>query len=1181
MSEKKTDFTAEQQLCIHSHGGTLLVSAAAGSGKTTVLVQRIIARITDKEHPVDIDRLLVVTFTRAAAAEMKHRLASKLSELIALHPDDLRLQKQQLLLPRAAIETVDSFCGRLVRENFHLLDIPPQFRVGDEQQLSLIKKDALTEVLGEFYAAGDPDFRELASMLSDSRSDIKLMKTVERLYDFLQPHPDPERWLRECATVYEEPEKLSQSIWGRFVLDHVADNLTKAERLLKTALPLTEAEPNLQLNYAPTITDSLAFVQHAVSLCRLGDWDALLGALKTYAASRPGQKKVGDIATRDRIKELREEAGKIIKKQAELLCGTDKQCRGDLRDTRRLVLMLYEVTRQFSRRFSEKKKAARLLDFSDIEHYALHLLSETADDGTLVPSPLARELSAQFEEILVDEYQDTNALQDALYVALSRGESNLFFVGDVKQSIYGFRQAMPELFLKRRRAYPKFDEIHYPGTVTLGNNFRSRDEVTESVNYVFRQLMSEKISGMCYDENESLKCSASYPAADGHDPEFLIVDTTPGGEDKVEADVAEAEALAKRIKELVGTLPVGQGETHPLRYGDCCVLLRSRRPAFLKAFEKQGIPIVSDDTGTFFNTAEIRLALSLLRCIDNPLQDVPLTAWLMSPLCGFTPDDMAAVRLCHPRTALYNALTAARTKLDNPLLAQRCRTAVAFLEQYRTLACQMTVDRLLLRLYEDTALPELMSAREDGERRCQNLRLLQDQCYRFDQSGFRGLSAFIRYIDRLQAQGVELPGAASVHGEDAVHIMTIHSSKGLEFPVVFLAGLGHEFNRMDLNEDLLLHADLGAGIKRRDPATCNRYITLPHRAVSLATVDEDCAEELRVLYVAMTRAREKLCLSMALKHPEAKLSQLAAALDNREALPSFVVRDAKSMGDWLLSALLRHPSAADWRRRIGREDLPLLADDTHWQLRIEKPLLLCEVQAVEESLPAAADPTVTEQIRERMAYVYPHAALARVPAKMAASQTIDAAPQRQFVAQARPAFLSTAGLTPAERGTAMHSFMLFADYARAAGDVEAEITRLVQNGLLTADQAAVIDRQRLAVFFDSTLYRRMCRSPRCLREFPFTALRPVHQLDPAVADESGECTVMQGIADCVFYEDGELVIVDYKTDRVKTDRELLERYAAQLNIYRQALCQALGAPVRDCLLYSFALGRTISVEESP
>lgn len=1173
----KPNFTPEQEQCIHSHGGTLLVSAAAGSGKTTVLVQRIIARLTDPVHPVDIDRLLIVTFTRAAAAEMKHRLASKLSELIAANPHDLRLQRQQLLLPRAAIETVDSFCGRLVRENFHLLDIPPQFRVGDEQQLSLIKTEALSEVIGECYAENDSDFRELASMLSDSRSDTLLMSTVERLYDFLQPHPDPDRWLDERATVYTEPDMFGDGTWTRVVLVHIEDNLSKAERLLRTALPLAEGDAGLYTNYAPTLNDTLQFTERAIGLCRTGEWDALLHAFRTYTPVRPGQKKVTDGALRDRVKALREEANKIIKKQAELMGGTEEQCRQDLRDTQRLVLKLYDVTRRFSRRFLEKKKAVRLLDFSDIEHYALNLLLCTDNDGHTAPSPLAQELSEQFEEILVDEYQDTNALQDALYVALSRKERNLFFVGDVKQSIYGFRQAMPELFLRRRRAYPKFENEQYPGTITLGNNFRSRDEVTDSVNYVFRQLMSDKISGMDYDENEALKRSAEYPASNGHEPEFLIVDTTPVDGDKIDADVAEAEAIARRIQELVGTLTVGS-DSHPLRYSDCCVLLRSRRPAFAKVFQRHGIPVAADDTGAFFNTAEIRLALSLLRCIDNPLQDVPLAAWLMSPLCGFTPDDMTAIRLCRPKTALYNALTAARTKASDPVLQQRCRDAVAFLDKYRTLACQMTVDRLVLRLYEDTALPELMSARADGARRRNNLQLLQDQCCRFDQSGFRGLSSFIRYIDRLQAQGIELPGSASASAEDAVHFMTIHGSKGLEFPVVFLAGLGHEFNRMDLTKDLLLHAELGAGIKRRDPVTCNRYVTLPHRALSMAIVDAECAEELRVLYVAMTRAREKLCLSMALKKPIDKLSSLAASLGNEPLLPSFTVRDAKSMGEWLLAALLRHPRATEWRRMMGREDLPLLPNETRWRFAVTQPLLLCETDEQEQPLPAAADPVLTAAIRDRMAYTYPHSALSRIPVKLAASQTSEKALERRFVAEARPAFLSKNGLSPAERGTAMHQFMLFADYAAAKDDTKAEIARLVSRGLLTAEQAQVIDTSALSVFFSSSLYERMSHSPQCLREFPFTALRPAYELDPALENEDGEYMVMQGIADCVFYEEGELVIVDYKTDRVKTDRELLERYTTQLSIYRKSLSEALDAPVRECLLYSFALGRTVRVK---
>ncbi len=1166
----KTKWTPEQEQCIYCHDGTLLVSAAAGSGKTSVLVQRIIERITSKENPLDVDRLLVVTFTRAAAAEMKHRLSKRLAELLAAHPGDIYLQRQLLLLPRASIETVDSFCGKLVRENFHLLDIPPQFRVGDKEHLALIKKEALSEVLGEFYADGHPDFRELAAMLSNSRSDAKLMQTVERLYDFLQPHPYPDLWLEKRASVYEEPDKLAEGEWGACVLDHIDDNLAKAERMLKTALPLSEGEDKLYENYAPALSGALAFVERARDLCRAGEWDTLLTALTAYTPFNLGRKKVLDKALKTRVKQLRDDADAILQKQAAFMCGSDAECRADLRDTRRLVLMLYEVTRRFSQRYMEKKKEARMLEFSDVEHLALNLLTTLDENNVAHPTPLAKELSRQYAEILVDEYQDTNALQDALYAALSRQEENLFFVGDVKQSIYGFRQAMPELFLARRNKYGKFENNRYPGTITLGNNFRSRCEVTESVNAVFRQLMTHKISGMDYNDDEKLVPSATYPPANGHEPEMLIVDTS----NAADADTAEAQAIAKRIKELVGTLPVGGVDSqHPLRYSDCCILLRSRRPTIAAVLEKNGIPVASDDAGAFFNTAEIRLALSLLRCIDNPLQDIPLAAWLMSPLCGFTPDDMAAVRLCRPRTALYNALTAAR-KLAEPSLAERCRDAVAFLERYRTLACQLTVDRLFLRLCEDTALPELMSSRADGERRLKNLQLLQEQCCRFDQSGFRGLSSFIRYIDRLQAQGVELPGAVSTQTGDAVHLMTIHGSKGLEFPVVFLAGLGHEFNRMDLMDDLLLHADMGAGIKRSDPVTCNRYVTLPHRALTMKIVDDSCAEELRVLYVAMTRAREKLCLSIATKSPYNKLSALAAALDEHEALPSYVVRDAKSMGEWLMAALLRHPGAVEWRKAIDREDLPLLPDETPWQFRVETPQSETATDCIDE-IPAEADPAVTEQILARMNYRYPHEALARVPVKLAASQTAGGTVERRFVATARPAAAS--GLTPAERGTAMHNFMLFADYPSAKQDAATEIDRLVRIGMLTQAQANVIDRKALTVFFASELYQRLSHSSQCLREFPFTALLPATLADSTL--DENEQVVIQGIADCVFYEDGELVIVDYKTDRVQTDAELLERYSHQLNIYRTSLRKALGIPVRECLLYSFALGRAITVPD--
>lgn len=1171
----KRSWTPAQEQCIYSHDGTLLVSAAAGSGKTSVLVQRILERITHPEHPVDVDRLLVMTFTRAAAAEMKERLAKGLSECIAERPDDLRLQRQQALLPRASIGTVDSFCSELLRENFHLLDISPRFRVAEEQQLVLLQTEAMNDTLNECYAEADPAFNELAAMLSSSRSDALLAETVLRLYHFLQPHPDPNGWLDKMASIYDDTTAIKDSVWGQCVIAYIEAAITKGIRLCESALALTDRDAKLTEKYRPAVADDLAFLRRAATVCAEGTWDELLTTLECYAATALGTVRAcEDLSAKEQVKTLRGEVKSLIQSLPKYLGSTETLCRTDLHDTGRVIRALYDTVRRFTERYTEKKAAGRLLDFSDIEHLALRLLIEKDENGNPVPTALARELSERYEEVLVDEYQDTNEVQDALYCALSRDENNLFFVGDVKQSIYGFREAMPELFLKRRADYPLFDGKHYPATIVLGNNFRGRREVTEAVNFVFRQLMTEENGGLRYDDREALVCSAVYPDADGHDPEIILVDPVVEDE-KWDADVAEAEVLCARIRELVGSLRVGDDQ-HPLRYGDCCILLRSRRPTFREVLEKNGIPVVSDTTGAFFDTAEIRLAVSVLRCIDNPLQDVPLTAWLLSPLCGFTPDDMGAIRQCRRKTALYNALTAATHSAD-PVLAERCRRAVEFLSRYRTLAAQLTVDRLVTRLYEDTALPELMSARTDGERRRTNLQLLQEMCERFDGQGFRGLSSFIRYVDRLQAQGMDLPGATAADTGDAVHIMTIHSSKGLEFPVVFLAGLSHEFNDRDLTKDLLMHSKLGAGIKRRNEETCNRYVTLPHQALALTISAEQRAEELRILYVAMTRAREKLCLSMVLKEPHKKLTSLAASLDDKETLSPFSVRCAKSMGEWILSALLRHPAATDWRHMIDREDLPLLSDDLSWQFSVRSPVTHEITETEEQSELVSADPAAVAQILERIAYAYPHTALARVPAKLAASDTSHHTVSRQFVAASRPAFQSAGGLTPAERGTAMHTFMQFADYTLAADNTEREISRLTNGGFLSAEQAASLDRRKLAAFFRSELYARMCRADRVWREYSFTTLRSAAQIDPAA--DAAEQLVVQGIADCVFEENGVLIIVDYKTDRVDTAAELVERYRNQLSIYRRAVSEALALPVGECLLYSFALGTTIPVEE--
>lgn len=1176
----KREWTPAQNHCIHDTGGTLLVSAAAGSGKTSVLVERIIQKVTHPDHPISVDHLLVMTFTNAAAAEMKQRIAKELASRLSATPDDIHLQRQQLALPRAAFGTVHSFCFNLIRENAYRLNLSPQFKIAEEQQLLLLRKEAMEETLSFCYEQRDARFLELVQMLSNGKNDKKLMGAVESIYNFIQSHPYPELWLSQMETVYDANEPIQDTVWGKLLLRELTDRLTGYQKLLSTAAALCEGDEMLTANYLPslamdvaTLTDLLNDIQNGLA------WDECFLRAEAFSLTDvTAVRKTTDENAKRRITDLRESVRKRIKSSANFSVGTQAQCLADLKNTGRIVSALYEVVRRFSACFAEKKRLHNLLDFNDAEHYALQLLTETDDSGSYRPSALARELSKQYDEIMVDEYQDTNASQDALFSAISKQETNLFYVGDVKQSIYRFRQAMPELFIRRRNTYAPYGGGVYPATITLGNNFRSRLEVTDAVNFLFRQLMSEQTGDIRYGDQEALVCSAEYPQETGHETECLILDKSQWKDTDLTDDTAQARMIAERIHHFTSVPCVSEnGSSRPARYGDICILLRSKKEhaaAYRDELERLGIPVAHESSQSFLSAVEIRLALSLLRTIDNPMLDVSLSAVMLSPLFGFTPDELTQIRLCSPESPLYFAVSVAR-KHDEAILAERCTTFLQQLDLYRSWAASLTVDALVRRIYEHTSLPELMLTRTGGTARKNNLQQLHDLCRRFDSNGFRGLSAFIRYIDLLQEQGGDFPAASSAGAGDAVSILSVHASKGLEYPIVFLAGLGTEFNTRALSDDLLLHPSLGAGIRYRDPQTLNRYDTLPRKALSIALRNDSLEEELRVLYVAMTRAREKLVLVLAQKDPLSRLEELACSLTPTEELPPSLVFSARSMGDWVLAALLRHPSSAQLRHDIEREDLPLLSAQTNWHISLcNVPLKTSDAPSNEE-IPAKADPAVVDGIRQRMAYHYPNQALSCLPAKLAASQVAHQKASTAVIAHSRPSFMSKNGLTPSERGTAMHTFMQFCSFEKASCDLISEITRLTAMGFLDDQQAESLDQKRLSAFFKGDLYRRIQASDRVLREYHFTSRMPAAALDPTL--KTDEFLVVQGIADCVFKENGKLVIVDYKTDHVDHPNQLIERYRPQLDLYRDALAKALELPVAECLLYSFALNQTITI----
>ena len=1171
------DWTPEQQNCLDATG-TVLVSAAAGSGKTAVLVERVTRLVTDPHNPVDVDQLLVVTFTKAAAAEMKQRLATALNKKLAEHPGDRRLQRQLMLLPDAAISTVHSFCGNLIRAHFHQLpEVAPGFRVAEEAQTAPLRAEAMDEVLEESYTTGDKAFLGLLDLLGGKRDDKQLAERVELLYNFVQAHPFPDQWMDKQAALYHNQLPLVDSPFGQEVCGAAKAALNWCVQLYEHAARLAVLDASVSV-VVGDLRREQELARSLIAALDAESWDARYHALLAVKFDRlTPVKKCTDEALKKRVQALRNKAKEKIQALPELLVGEEAALLAATAALAPTVDALFDLTRRFAARYAEKKRRQGLLDFNDLEHFALQLLTEPGEGDTLRRTALAEEVAAGFAHVMVDEYQDTNPTQEWLFRAVSQNEQNLFFVGDVKQSIYAFRNATPDLFIARRDRYPDYDGVHYPAEIRLSHNFRSRRGVTDTVNLLFDQLMTSETCGVTYDQGERLQPEATYPEAP-EAAELILIDEA-GRVPNDTADAVEARVIAARLREMKETLTVTDKEgTRPLKWGDVCLLLRSVKDhasLYVDELNRLGIPAVTGSGTGFYSAPEVMVALSLLRFLDNPLQDVSLLAVLMSPLFAFTPDDLALLRGGDKHSPLFVAVR--RRARGEDALAARCRAFLQCTDRLRTLAAALPADRLLGQVYEELALPAVMGARLHGTQRMANLQQLLDIARGFEQNGFRGLSAFVRYVDRESERDNSTAPASLAEGQDAVHIMSIHASKGLEFPVVFLAGLGRQFNNSSARDALLLHRELGVGMELQNTDTLEKYDTVQRRALAQRIRRDARAEDLRVLYVALTRARERLCMVIT-GDTASQLTGAAAAVGSEPHLPTGAVMEAASCADWVLMALLRHPEAGFLRALAGAEGLAPLPCESH--LTVQALASPPPEEVVVEELPSAAvDEDYLAALRRRLSYTYPYEALGAVPAKLAASALAHQQLGEQFVATSRPAFFSESALTPAERGTALHQFMQFANYEAAAADPVAEMRRLVRGGFLTALQGDSLPIPRLRGFFESELYQRIRRSPEVRREYAFTVERPADRCVPGLSAEAaeGETVLIQGIVDCMFQENGRWVIVDYKTDRVTTAAELADRYRPQLALYAEALEKGFSEPVGECLLYSFSLQETVPV----
>ena len=1246
-------WTKEQQEVIRLRDRNILVSAAAGSGKTAVLVERILSKITDNTHPADIDRLLIMTFTRAAAGEMKERISAVIEKALGEDPDNEHLQRQTTLLHTAQITTIDGFCAYIIRNYFHLIGLDPGYRTADEGELKLLRGDVVKALLEEHYAQKDEKFQKFVECFATGKSDENLGDLIQKLYEMAMSNPFPEEWLQKCLGDYriESLEELRETEWMKMLWDAVGDELQEAELLIREARNVC-AEADGPYLYEEALNSDLILVRDLQELAEKRDYNGTVKVLVKPAFARLSTKKALDVEEqkKQRVKELRDEEKGILKELGQrYFQSSEEEILEMIRYVREPIEMLIELTVQFMEQFGTAKREKNILDFTDMEHFALQILM-TKEGEEIHMSQAARELSAKYDEVLVDEYQDSNFVQELLTTAVSgwiNQKKNIFMVGDVKQSIYRFRLARPELFMEKYKSYST--EEAKEQRIDLHKNFRSRAQVLESVNFIFRQIMGEDLGGVAYDKDAALYPGASFPEGESEEfvkTEVLLIEKdgeeladvqesadagAQGSQMELEnqnAQELEALAIAQRIQEIVGKEQIVDKETReyrPVEYGDIVILLRTAygwAETFREVLASQGIPVYCTSRTGYFSALEIVTVLNYLKVCDNPLQDIPLMGVLRSPIVGCTSQELAELRIHYPKGLLYESLTAyvgESSKTDflteKDFLKLKLSNFLQLLEKVRNMAAYTPVHELILYVLKETGYGNYARALPGGEQRFANLTMLVEKAMDYEKTSYRGLFNFVRYIEQLQAYEVDygevnLTGA----GNTAVEIMTIHKSKGLEFPVVFVAGMGKQFNFQDMNAGLLLHPELGIGADAVIPEKRVIASSLNKQIIRRQLLKESLGEELRVLYVAMTRAKEKLILTGTVGKLEKQMVSLSRFLDEEEELLPLGTRiKAKNYWAFVLPALVRHRAMSELLGEYGilmKKQKGIYDDVSDFVIKkvtvrqmTEKAVILQAGNQMQEEYlknwdaDQVYDKEVREEIEKRFSFVYPYKYLEDIPVKVSVSdlkkrswhdeseleENISVSAEEQVEEQEAPvpAFMAEKQeeYKGAARGTAYHRLMECLDYAEVESEeqLEVQLKRLLESQKMTEQEAECIRIRDIKKFVDSELGQRMKKAvvkKQLYREQPFVIRRSASLLDDSWKDET---ILVQGIIDAYFTEDGETVLVDYKTDRVRKGQEqkLVDLYHVQLEDYAQALERMTGMKVKEKIIYSFTLQKAI------
>lgn len=1207
-------WTNEQQAAIDSRGQTLLLSAAAGSGKTAVLVERIIRRLLDKEYPIDITELLVVTFTKAAAAEMRDRIGTALMKALS-ETKDPRVERQLALLPSAQISTLHAFCQHVIRKYFYTIDLDPAFSIAGEEELNLLRRQVLEDVFLSYYEDDEKAsiLYPLADMFGSDRGDDILMDTVSRMYTYARSLAWPEHWLKEAARAYDvAPDAvIDDMVWAGPIKDAVRRILEEDARLYDGVLyHLRQREA-----FAPacdTFVAEQAALRQAAQARSWNDLSRFVRAIDFPRLKSLRKLSDDDKAVWERCKKVRDDVKKDVIKtlQAVYFSATPEEWLDGMRAMKPVMDGLVTLTLDFAKAYGAAKKEKGWIDFSDLEHFCLQiLLAPDASPEHPVPSAAAEELRSQYEEVFIDEYQDTNGVQE-LITRLVSGEDNRFMVGDIKQSIYRFRLADPTLFLEKYQSFSR-DEKAVQRCIDLGRNFRSVPVVLDAVNAVFSRAMTAEAAGMDYGEREKLYAGRQAPDDErwiGGPVEVDIVPTPSDEEDDDGSTAFEKECrfIAGRIGELLASGRMAarkDGTLEPLSYRHIVVLLRSmagKADVLIQALQEGGIPSYAEQSGGYFAAVEVQVMLALLRCIDNPEQDLAMAAVLRSPLVGLDETALAGVRLAGDGTLWQNLPAFVASLPDGVDEKEDLQQFMAAFDSWRTYSRRHGVAELLQRLYDDTAYVDFVGAMPGGDVRQANLKALYDRARQYEEAGFRGLFRYLQLMDKMKEDGLDLAPAKVVsEKEDVVRIMSIHKSKGLEFPVVFVADMGKAFNRRDTQDQILFHNRLGIGLKQYDPEWRMSYPTLIWSGIAAQLRWEGTAEEERILYVAMTRARDQLILTGHSSHIDRDWQRWTSRLNPAQA---------KSYFDWVMPAALAPFGAkadADYAR-------PGAAwQDAVWQVRIARAVPAGTVEEGaydgEPRLEALRRGDLTgtpvpSWLDEQLSWQYAYPQAVRTAAKFSVSEikrryqelhsdelqdeaalsvpaaaVIPTAPGEDDAFAALPPWLAgeEAAVSGAQRGTALHKALQYITPAanQTTATLRREIDAFVRQGLLSREEAKLVYVPVLAAFCQSDIGRRMAESPELHREYPFTVL--LAGGDPLPETETGEQILIQGVIDCLFREDDAWILVDYKSDRLETADAFRSRYAVQLALYKRAVEQITHRPVEETYIYSLHLQQEI------